>query len=77
MPMHRSSTTTAMGIDATPQLSVNPPAGSTTVPRHRFPNASMDPTTAYQIVHDHLGQAAPARGAEASGFDHATAQRKS
>ena len=81
MPMHRSSTTTAMGIDATPQLSVNPPfarsAGSTTVPRHRLPNASMDPTTAYRIVHDHLGQAAPTRGAEASGFDHATAQRKS
>jgi len=66
-----------MGIDATPQLSVNAPAVTTTVPRHRFPNASMDPTSAYQIVHDHLGQAAPARGAEASGFDHATAQRKS
>src|SRR5512144_112897 len=57
MPLHRSSTTT-VGIDAGPQLSVSPmfarSAESTTVPRHRLPDGSMDPTTAYQIVHDEL-----------------------
>ena len=44
MPLDRSSTT-VMGIDATPQLSVIPmfsrSAKSATVLRHRLPNASM------------------------------------
>ena len=52
MPLNRSSTT-AMGIDATPQLSVIPlfsrSAESTTVLRHRLPDGSMDPTTAYSV----------------------------
>ena len=130
MPLHRSSTT-AMGIDATPQLSVIPmfarSAESTTVLRHRLPDGSMDPTTAYSVFDVSAGlrgwqvpaytfpanredlaalrvvvrigtgrelsdlllddlahllprlqrQAAPARGTEARGLDHATAQRKS
>ena len=105
MPLDRSSTT-VMGIDATPQLSMIPmfsrSAESTTVLRHRLPNGlrergRQDLAALRVVVRNGTGrelsdlllddlahllprlqrQAAPARGTEARGLDHATAQRKS
>src|SRR5437773_11927770 len=47
---------TTRGVDGT--VSVNPMFARSgevaAVPRHRLPDGPMDPTTAYQIVHDHL-----------------------
>jgi glutamate decarboxylase len=46
------------GRELTEQLSVRPmfsrSGEATSVPKHRLPAGAMDPTTAYQIVHDHL-----------------------
>jgi|RhiMethySRZTD1v2_1073278.scaffolds.fasta_scaffold428484_3 hypothetical protein len=91
MPLDRSSTT-VMGIDATPQLSMIPmfsrSAESTTVLRHRALRVVVRNGTGRELsdlLLDDLAhllprlqrQAAPARGTEARGLDHATAQRKS
>ena len=46
------------GRELTEQLSVRPmfsrSGEAMSVPKHRLPAGAMDPTTAYQIVHDHL-----------------------
>ena len=46
------------GRELTEQLSVRPmfsrSGEATSVPKHRLPAGAMDPSTAYQIVHDHL-----------------------
>ena len=52
MPLHRPS-----GRDAGEKLAVNPlfaRPGLEEVPKNRLPSGSMDPDTAYQIVHDEL-----------------------
>ena len=47
-----------VGREPTEQLSVHPmftrSGEATSVPKHSLPAGSMDPATAYQIVHDHL-----------------------
>jgi glutamate decarboxylase len=47
-----------VGGELTEQLSVHPmftrSGEATSVPKHRLPDGAMDPSTAYQIVHDHL-----------------------
>ena len=46
------------GTNLDAELSVNPmfarSGEAATVPKHRLPDGPMDPSTAYQIVHDHL-----------------------